>query len=103
MAKTISKPRRRQPAAHDDEDTMTATAPTTPKKTTILELATKMDAAVRDVETRRQAVDVARVALDSATQEYSAAIETLTTLRADFQTLMDDVLSVGGTVHVAQP
>ena len=75
----------------------------TPKKTTMLELATKMDAAVRDVETRRQAVDVARVALDAATEEYGAAVTTLTTLRAEFQTLMDDVLSVGGTVHVAQP
>lgn len=99
MAKS-STPRRRQPAAHDDEDTMTEKAP---KKTTILELATKMDATVREVETRRQAVDVARVALDSATQEYSTAVETLTALRAEFQTLMDDVLSVGGTVHVATP
>ena len=75
----------------------------TPKKTTMLELATKMDAAVREVETRRQAVDVARVTLDTATHDYSAAVDTLTALRADFQTLMDDVLSVGGTVHVAQP
>lgn len=73
------------------------------EKGTMLELATKIDAAVRDVENRRKAVDVATVALESATQEYSAAVATVHALHTEYQTFMDNVLSVGGTVHVAKP
>jgi hypothetical protein len=97
-AKTASKPRRRAAAAAPAEVPMTE-----PRPSTMLELATKIDVALRDVEARRQAVDVARVSLDAATQDYSDAVTTLTTLRTEYQTFMDHVLSVGGTVHVAKP
>jgi 3-methyladenine DNA glycosylase/8-oxoguanine DNA glycosylase len=77
--------------------------PTTEHKSTMLELATKIDAAIRDEAARRKAVDVARVGLDTATQEHTAAVSALTALHGEYQTFMDNVLSVDGTVHVAKP
>lgn len=79
------------------------TEPKEPKKGTILELATKMDASVRDIETSRKAVDKATAALATATEEHSTAVATLTALHAEYQAFMNDMLSAGGTVHVAQP
>jgi len=76
---------------------------TEPRKSTMFELANKIDAAVRDVEARRKAVDVATVTLETASQDYSAAVTTLNALHTEYQTFMDNVLSVGGTVHVAKP
>lgn len=76
---------------------------TEPTKGTMLELATKIDAAVRDIETHRQAVDVATVTLAKAQQDYSEAVAALQPLHTEYQTFMDNVLNVGGTVHVAKP
>jgi hypothetical protein len=96
MAKTTRPRRSRRVAEQKDE-------PMTQPKGTMLELATKIDAAVRDVETRKQAVDVATVTLEKAQQDYAAAVSALQPLHTEYQTFMDNVLSVGGTVHVAKP
>ncbi len=97
MVKTARRLGRIRQTAEKDEPM------TQPHQSTMLELATKIDTAVRDVETRRQAVDVATVSLQTATQEHSAAVATLHQLHTEYQTFMDNVLSVGGTVHVAKP
>jgi hypothetical protein len=97
MAKRSAKMTRRTAADEKDEPM------TEPRKSTMFELANKIDVAVRDVEARRKAVAVATVTLETATQEYSAAVATVHALHTEYQTFMDNVLSVGGTVHVAQP
>lgn len=70
--------------------------------TTLLDLAKQMDAAVREVEIRRQAVDVARVTLEEANQEYAAAVGTVNALHQQYEAIMQHVLSHGGTVHIAK-
>jgi hypothetical protein len=80
-------------------------APPPPKdkpRPSILDLAKKMDAAVRDADAKRQATDAAKAALDACTADYTAAVAVVTDLHAQFEGQMRDVLSFGGTVHVAQ-
>ena len=84
-------------AKHDEE-------PDVPKETrrpSMGELGKKMDAALRDVDAKRQALDAAKAALDTATQEHGDALAVVGALKDQYDALMKDVMSVGGTVHVA--
>jgi hypothetical protein len=65
------------------------------------ELGKKMDAALRDVDAKRQALDAAKVALDAATKDHGDALAVVSGLKEQYDALMKDVMSVGGTVHVA--
>lgn len=69
---------------------------------TMAELGKQIDAAVREVAIREQAVAEATADCDSANQEYAAAVDTLNALHAQFETIMQNVLSHGGTVHIAK-
>jgi len=69
---------------------------------TLIDLAKQMEAAVGDVEIRRQAVDGARVALETATASYAAAVETVNALHQQYEAIVQNVLSHGGTVHIAK-
>lgn len=75
--------------------------PETPDRPSVLALAKKLDAAIRDVDAKRAAAEAAKTALDTANTEYTDALATLTALHQQFDALMKDVLSLGGTAHVA--
>lgn len=80
-------------------------APTPPKekpRPSILDLAKKMDAAVRDADVKRAAADAAKATLDACTKDYGDAVAVVNELHAQFEAQMRDVLSFGGTAHVAQ-
>ena len=67
----------------------------------MLDMAKKMDAAVRDADAKRATVDAAKTALDAATREYGEAVNVVNGLHQQYEALMTDILSFGGTVHVA--
>jgi hypothetical protein len=60
-----------------------------------------MDAAVAAVATT-SSVDAAQQALEAATKDHVAAMETVHRLHTQYETHMQSVLSQGGTVHIAK-
>ena len=66
------------------------------------ELAKKMDAAIADADTKRAAVEAAKAQLDACTKDYGDAVAVVGELHTQYDALMKDVMSFGGTVHVAQ-
>lgn len=69
------------------------------KSTPFLELATKIDQATREADTKRKAVEVAQTKAAAATEEYTAAVTALNELLAEADTFLATVRSQGGTVH----
>lgn len=74
----------------------------TKHRPSMAELGKKLDAALRDADAKQTAVDVAKTALAAATTDHAAAVQVISTLKQQYDELMKDVLSFGGTVHVAQ-
>jgi hypothetical protein len=85
---------------HEDD---TPDVPKEKPRPSMGELGKKMDAALRDVDAKRQALDAAKAALDAATTDHGDALAVVSGLKAQYDALMQDVMSVGGTVHIATP
>lgn len=83
------------------KDAETDETPETPARQTFTPLAKKLDAAVREADEKRAAVAAAQTALDTANADLAELMRTIQTLAQEQKTMMDDILSVGGTVHVA--
>jgi hypothetical protein len=92
MTKKTHPPR--APRTRKRKDTMTEDQE--PRSTT-LALAKKMDAAVRDADTKRQAVEAARATFDDATSDYTAAVTTVRELHQQYDALMQDILQTFAT------
>jgi hypothetical protein len=73
------------------------------KRPSLGDLGKKIDAAIRDADAKQAACEVAKAALDAATKDYSDAVAVVTTLHQQYDAAMKDVMSFGGTVHVATP
>jgi hypothetical protein len=84
-----------------DDDGTDAPPMETPKRPSLGDLGKKIDAAIRDADAKRMAVDVAKTALDGATKDYGDAVAVVTALHQQYDAAMKDVMSFGGTVHVA--
>lgn len=100
MAKAVPAKRPRRAAAPASDPPAAAAGPT---PAPLVALAAQIDATARDVIARREAVDAARAALEHASRDYSDGVARLNALHAEYETLIEHVLTVGGTVHVAKP
>lgn len=76
----------------DDAHTHTKTTP-------FLELATKIDQAIREADTKRKAVEAVQAKAAAATEEYNTAVATLNELLAEAEAFLATIRSQGGTVH----
>ena len=70
-------------------------------KHTVTDLAKKLDAAVAEREAKHDAMAAAQATLDEATKDYQAAAAHVTDLAGQLEAIIKDILSFGGTVHVA--
>jgi hypothetical protein len=61
----------------------------------------KIDAAVKDADEKRLAVAAAQTALDTANADLAALMQTIQTLAQEQKTVMDEIMTLGGTVHAA--
>lgn len=93
--------KRRATIPRKRKDTMTE--PESKPRPTMLDLAKKMDHAVRDADTKRQAADAAKAAADGAASDYAAAIDTVRDLHAQYDALMQEILRFGGTEPIPTP
>jgi hypothetical protein len=66
---------------------------------TFSEIAKSLEAAVADAQKRQAAVDAAKAALSKAEEDYAAVRVLIQKLHADYQSIMEKVLSFGGSVH----
>jgi hypothetical protein len=58
------------------------------------DLAKKLDAAVREVETKRQAVDAARATFDAATSDHSAAVNAVRELHSQYDAAVQEMFKL---------
>jgi len=65
------------------------------------DIAMKMDQAVTRLDEQKAAVEKAKAALDKANTAYAATVEEMRGLHKEQQAIMQDILSFGGTQHVA--
>lgn len=72
------------------------------KRPSLGDLGKKIDAAIRDADAKQAAVAVAQTALDGATKDYTDAVGVVTALHQQYDAAMKNVMSFGGTAHVAQ-
>lgn len=66
---------------------------------TFSEIAKGLEQAVADADRRQAAVNAAKVALQKAEEDYAACRGLIQKLHADYQEIMNKVLSFGGTIH----
>jgi hypothetical protein len=74
----------------------------TPHHASLAAIGKKIDAAVKEADEKRAAVAAAQTALDTAHADLGALMQTIQTLAHEQTTVMTEILSLGGTVHVAQ-
>ena len=68
----------------------------------LTELAKGLEAAVQKVESSKAAAAAAEKAHNDAKAAYVSSVEAVRSLHAEYQKIMNDILSFGGTVHVAK-
>lgn len=66
---------------------------------TFTEIASGLDKAIKDTAARKASVDAASKALTDAQAAYSDTISVVKGLHAEYQKLMQDILTLGGTIH----
>jgi predicted nucleic acid-binding Zn-ribbon protein len=73
----------------------------TPDKPTpsLTAIAKKLDAAVKEADTQREALATAQAALDTAQQELAATMARIQELAQEHKTILDEILTAGGTIH----
>jgi archaellum component FlaC len=59
----------------------------------------QLESAVDAVAGKKAAFEAAKVAAAKAETEYHQVVENVRKLHADYQAIMKDILSFGGTVH----
>ena len=64
------------------------------------EITAKLEQAVEAVGGKKTAMEQARVKLAQAEGDYQSVVDAVRKLHADYQAIMKDILSFGGTVHV---
>lgn len=65
------------------------------------EITKQLEAAVEAVAGKKAAMDAAHAASAKAESEYGAVVDSVRKLHTDYQAIMKDILSFGGTVHSA--
>ena len=63
------------------------------------EITKNLEAAVEAVSTKKAALDKARQAASAAEAEYLAVVDAIRKHHADYQAVMQDILTLGGTIH----
>lgn len=63
------------------------------------EITKGIEAAVNSVDSKKAALDAARNAVAKAEKEYQDVVDRIKVLHADYQKFMQDILSMGGTIH----
>ena len=66
------------------------------------EIAKGIEDAVTRSKSQAKAVEDAKKALADAQAAYAATVQSIQTLHGQYQAIIHDVLSLGGTVHVAK-
>lgn len=65
------------------------------------EITKQLESAVDAVAGKKAALESARASLSKAENDYQAVVDTVKKLHAEYQAVMKDILSFGGTVHSA--
>jgi hypothetical protein len=65
------------------------------------DLTKQLEAAVDAVAGKKEALDAARASLAKAEGDYQGVVDSVRKLHADYQAIMKDILSFGGTVHTS--
>lgn len=65
------------------------------------DITKQLEAAVDAVASKKAAAENAKAALDKAEAEYGAVVDSVRKLHADYQAIMKDILSFGGTIHIS--
>lgn len=66
---------------------------------TFTEIASGLDKAISSTTSKKAALDAARKVVVDAEQAYADSITAVKSLHAEYSKLMQDVLSLGGTLH----
>lgn len=65
------------------------------------DITSKLEAAVDAVAGKKANLEAARINLSKAENDYQAVVDGVRKLHADYQAIMKDILSFGGTIHSA--
>lgn len=66
---------------------------------TLTEITKGLEASVLAVGQKKAALDNAKAAVASAEVAYQAVIENIKKLHAEYEAIMKDILTLGGTIH----
>ncbi len=69
---------------------------------TLSELTKALEAAVDEVSVKRSASEAADRAAADAKAAYNKSVQSVHSLHGEYQKIMNDILSFGGTVHIAK-
>lgn len=67
------------------------------------ELTKSIEATIAEIGKNKAAHEVARIAAADAEKAYLDSVNAIRALHAEYQALMNDILSFGGTVHTGTP
>lgn len=65
------------------------------------DITSKLEAAVDAVAGKKANLEAARANLTKAENDYQTVVDGVRKLHADYQAIMKDILSFGGTIHSA--
>lgn len=69
----------------------------------LTDLTKAIEATIAQISSNKVAYEKAKKTAADAEKAYLDSVNTIRALHADYQTLMNDILSFGGTVHIGNP